>query len=99
DELLAQARDAEYVLDHNGSGDDPRRKWPQDGDDRDEGVTERVPGDHDPRLEAFRPGGPDVVRANGLEHARSREPGDIGRVGQPEGQGRHFDLSPGTGKS
>src|SRR5216117_128566 len=79
-ELLAQARDAEDVLDHDRARDDAGDERTEDGHDRDERVAQRVPRDRDPSLQALSPGRAHVVGPYGLEHARPGQPRDVAGV-------------------
>ena len=58
---VADAGEAVDRLDDRAAGDQRADLEADDRDDRDEGVTERVPVDHAPRRQALRLRGPDVV--------------------------------------
>src|SRR5437867_3734004 len=84
------ARPREHRLGHDGAAQQRAELKPGDRHDRDGGVLERVLGDHQRLRQALGARGPDVVRAQDLEHRRAGEPGDRGhREGAERERGQH----------
>ena len=70
---LAHAGPGEDGLGHHRAAEQRPDLQPEDGHDRDHGVLERVPEDHEPGRESLGPSSPDVVLCQDLEHARARQ--------------------------
>src|SRR5437899_304572 len=64
----ADARPREHRFRHHGAAEQRAELEPGDGDDRDGGVLQGVLGDHERLGQALGARGPDVVRAQHLEH-------------------------------
>ena len=87
DERVADTRQAEDDLDDRRAAHQDPHLEPDDGDDRDQGVPERVPRDHDLALHPFRARRahvvlPEHLQHRGADHAhhdREREHGDRDR--------------------
>src|SRR3989454_321035 len=70
------ARPREHRLRHHGPAEQGAELEPGDRDDRHGRVLEHVLDDHQRLGHALGAGGPDIVRAQHLEHGRPGEPGD-----------------------
>src|SRR5712691_9470659 len=80
----AHAGQREDLLDHDGPAEQVAELEPDEGDDRDERVPQRVVADYAALAEALGPRGPHVVLGEDLQHAAPRHPHHHGSEGQTE---------------
>ena len=88
DQHLAEAGPREDRLGEHGAGEGDRDEDPDDREQRDHHVAERVLVDHQALPLALGAGGADVVLADHLQHGRARQPADRGGQGEARGRRR-----------
>src|SRR5215470_3323817 len=88
----AEPRPGEHRLGEDGPAEEEAHLHAQHGDDRIDGVLEHVARDHRALGQPLGAGGADVVLADDLEHARSRETRQGGGRGGAEGDGGQHEM-------
>lgn len=94
--LVERAPDAgpgEDHLDQDGAGDDGPKGERRHGDDGQKRIAQRMVEDDPLARNAFRPGGEDVVLAQGLEHGGAHDQGVFGIKREHEGRHRHDHVT------
>ncbi len=81
-----QPRQVENVLHDHGASDQDRQLQADQGDDRDEGILDGMPDDHDPLPEPLGPGGADIVLPQHLQHHGARHAHGGSGHGRPQNQ-------------
>src|SRR6266567_1805824 len=91
------ARPSEHRLHHHGDIDHDDEVDARQRQHRNEGVLERMLGDHEGLRQAFQPGQLDIFRAQHIEHRRAGEPHVRGGEIPAERKGRHDQVERGAG--
>ena len=74
------------MLHDHGAPDQDRQLQTNQGDNRDEGIFDAMPDDHDPLPEPLGPGGADVVLPQHFQHHGAHQPHGLARSSRPQNQ-------------